>query len=213
MCVCVCVCVCFCVCVCLNTIYLASAASMAHAQANPYTIHTSTICFNTASFEMSDGSHVPNWPQIMPKLRRFWEEYAKYPINFMESIENDGAQLGKMINETVLGDFNEWQQIKHRLEIANEVLDQKLNNTDVVDLVLADYQRDLHLVEARLEADYHSINRKLRRASRETWPYSESYRQGINRFKVRLSDEIRALADEICDDMCRGDRDMSWVWK
>ena len=102
------------------------------AQANPYIIHTATIFFNTASFATSEGEHVPNWPQIMPKLRRFWEEYAKYPINFQEGIGNDGDMLRRAINEDVLREFNEWQSIKRRLEAAQQVLDKNLNNTATI---------------------------------------------------------------------------------
>jgi hypothetical protein len=118
-----------------------------------------------------------------------------------------------MINETVLTDFNAWQKIKDRLEIANEVLDKKLNDTDVIDLVLADYKRDLQLVEACLEADYHSLYRSLRRARTEIWGSTPLHmlKPGDKiPYKVRLSDEIRALTEEICDDMTRGDPDTSW---
>ena len=100
----------------------------------------------TGKFTLSDGTHVPNWPQIMPKLRRFWEEYAKYPINFQESIGNEGERLGRVINENVLSEFNEWQSIKHRLEAAKKVLEVKLEKQDIVDLMnrkyLVDMQRE-----------------------------------------------------------------------
>ena len=82
---------------------------------NPYMIYTSNTFFTTASFVTSEGEHVPNWPQIMPKLRRFWEEYAKYPINFQESIGNDGDILRRVINEDVLREFNEWQSTPVRM--------------------------------------------------------------------------------------------------
>ena len=191
---------------------------MAQTQSNPYVINTSNTFFNTARFVMSDGSHVPNWPEIMPKLRRFWEEYAKHPINFEEDIGNDGDRLGRLINEEVLQEFNEWQRIKHLLEARNKVLNKNLNKV-CVDFVnrryMADMQRALDQREWRLEADYHSIYRKLRRASTETWPPKREYmlkpgEEDKIRYKVRLSDEIRALADEICKDMTRGDPSTSW---
>ena len=81
---------------------------------------------------------------------------------------------------------------------------------------MADMQRDLHQVEARLNSSYHFIYRRLRRASRETWPRVPEYMlkpgttQGPVRYKVRLSDEIRALCGEICEDLTRGDRDLYW---
>ena len=184
---------------------------MAQTQSNPYVINTSNTFFNTASFVTSEGEHVPNWPQIMPKLRRFWEEYAKYPINFQEGIGNDGDILRRVINEDVLRYFNEWQSITRRLEAAQQVLDKNLNNTDVVDLMkrkyMADMQRELDIAEAALDASYHFIYRRLRRAGTETW----EYRQGPNRFKVHLSDEIRALCNEICDELTNGDNDISWT--
>ena len=128
---------------------------MAQTQSNPYVIKPSNTFFNTARFVMSDGSHVPNWPEIMPKLRRFWEEYSKHPINFEEDIGNDGETLGRLINEEVLQEFNEWQRIKHRLEAAKEVLDKNLNKV-CVDFVnrryMADMQRALDRSEWRLES-------------------------------------------------------------
>ena len=165
----------------------------------------------TGKFTLSDGTHVPNWPEIMPKLRRFWEEYAKYAVNFQESIGNDGDRLRRVINEDVLSQFNEWQSIKHRLEAAKKVLEVNLKKKDIVNLIdhtyLVDMQRESHSVEARLDSSYHYIYRSLRRAGTETW----EYRQGPNRFKVRLSDEIRALCKEICDELENGDNDMSWT--
>ena len=172
----------------------------------------------TGKFTLSDGTHVPNWPEIMPKLRLFWEEYKNYKVNFVLA-GNDGDKLGRMIND-VLGVFNEWQNIKHRLEAAKKVMEVKLNNQDIMDLVnrkyLVDMQRESHKVEARLSSDYNYIYRALRRASSETWPQGEAARymkpgttQAKIRYKVRLSDDIRALCKEICDELRNGDNDMS----
>ena len=92
---------------------------MAQTQSNPYVIYTANTCFTTARFVTSAGhgsQHVPDWPQIMPKLRRFWEEYAKYSTNFNVMLEPyvNGDRLRGMIGEPstgyyVLNQLKAWQ--------------------------------------------------------------------------------------------------------
>ena len=192
---------------------------MAQTQSNPYVIYTSNTCFTTARFVTSAGhgsQHVPDWPQIMPKLRRFWEEYAKYSTNFNTLLPIDGDLLRVMIGEPsvpnyVLNEFNAWQSIRRRLAAAQQVLDKNLSNADVVALVksryMADMQRELHEAEVRLTTTYHYIYKALRVSESATWGEF----LGRKQYKVRLSDEIRALCGEICEDMTRGDRDLYWT--
>ena len=128
----------------------------------------------------------------------------------------DGDQLRRAINEPsngnhVLHYFNAWQSIRRRLAAAQQVLDKNFSNADVVGLVrskyMADMQRELHEAELRLTNTYHYIWHVLRAAESAT--YGKDY-SGKEQYKVRLSDEIRALCGEICEDMTRGDRDLYW---
>ena len=190
---------------------------MAQTQSNPYVIYTADTFLTTARFVTSTGAHVPDWPQIMPKLLRFWEEYAKYSTNFNVMLEPyvNGDRLRGMIGEPssgnyVLNQLNAWQSIRRRLAAAQQVLDKNLNNADVVGLVksryMADMQRELHEAEVRLTTSYHEIYKALRVSESATWGEF----LGRKQYKVRLSDEIRALCGEICEDLTRGDRDLYW---
>ena len=199
---------------------------MAQTQANPYVIYTADTFLTTARFVTSarhGSQHVPDWPQIIPKLRRFWEEYAKYSINFGAMAPIDGDRLRRAINEPsngnyVLNELNECQRIKQAKACwptVQQVLDNKLRNADVRDWMnrryfadmQVDMQRDLRRAEERLTSTYHYMYKALKRAETEIW---EEF-LGRKQYKVRLSDEIRALCGEICEDMTRGDDNLYWV--
>ena len=72
---------------------------------------------------------------------------------------------------------------------------------------MADMQRELHEAEVRLTTSYHEIYKALRVSESATWGEF----LGRKQYKVRLSDEIRALCGEICEDMTRGDPDPYWA--
>ena len=78
---------------------------------------------------------------------------------------------------------------------------------------MADMQLELNRIEIRLEFSYRFIYRRLKRASTEIWGPTPKYMLKPDdkiEYKVHLSDEIRALAEEICADMTRGDPNTTW---